>query len=121
MCQLRVILALAMSLVIVPGAPVEGQSPPIQFGHVVSAITGKPIAGVRIVAIDSGKPGLMSPRVLETVSDSLGSYTLSLWGHSWVAYTAAEYGSVRLVYPDSLLQCDSCCGKLIDVRLVPER
>src|SRR5262245_15620698 len=102
---------------LIPFAIVAGPPVPDQFGRVVDAATGSPLAGVRIVAIDSGS--LLDgaePKAVEVVSDSLGKYSLSLWGQSWIAYSAPHYESIRLVYPGELVDCDSCCGRLADVR-----
>jgi hypothetical protein len=73
---------------------------------------------VRIFAIYAGSPSSrISPGVEKTVTDSLGKYHFSLWGQAWVIYTAHEYEPLRLVYPDGLVDCDSCCGQLKDVKL----
>jgi len=107
------VLLLLLPCVLVAGAPISDQ-----FGKVVDAATGNPVAGVRIVAIDSGSPALsLPPRVVEAVTDSLGRYSVSLEGASWVLYTAPQYQSVRMTYPVDLVACDSCCGRLKDVRL----
>jgi hypothetical protein len=90
----------------------------VQFGRVVDAETGTPLKGVRIIAIDGGVPRYnFSPAVEETVTDSLGKYDLTLQGSAWVAYIAPGYETARMVYPAGLVECDSCCGKLKDVRL----
>jgi hypothetical protein len=110
---LALLLATLLPRVVVAPPPI-----PDQFGRVLDAATGAPAAGVRIVAIDSGSRDLgAAPRVVETLADSLGRYSLALWGPSWVLYAAPHYEPIRLTYPDELLGCDSCCGRLKDVRL----
>jgi hypothetical protein len=119
---MRIIALILLVTGLIPCVIVAGVPVPDQFGRVVDAATGSPVAGVRIVAIDSGS--LLygaEPRAVEVVSDSLGKYALSLWGQSWVAYSAPHYESIRLVYPGDLVECDSCCGRLKDVRLKPRR
>jgi len=100
--------------------PVVFAPPPIpdQFGKVLDAATGAPVARARIVAIDSGsRDSGAAPRVVEALADSLGGYSFSLWGPSWVLYAAPHYEPIRLTYPDELVAYDSCCGRLKDVRL----
>jgi hypothetical protein len=89
----------------------------VQWGKVVDNSTGTPLSGVRVVAIDTGMTGYKSPSLHETVTNSLGKYSLSLWGEAWVLYEASGYESLRLVYPHELVDCDSCCGRLKDVTL----
>ena len=106
--------------------PAEGLKKPIAFGKVVDATTGHPIVGVHVLAIYSGQSGLprrynVSPGVAEVATDTTGRYTLSVWGQAWVLYSADEYESARFVYPEQLVECDSCCGQLKDVRLQRSR
>lgn len=103
----------------------ESLPKPMQRGRVLDAGTDTPLAGVRILAIYEGAPGdrfrNVDPGVAETVTDSLGRYSLSMWGNAWVLFRAPDHKSLRLVFPDGLVECDSCCGQLKDVKLTRYR
>ena len=122
--RVRIAALVAMSCWLVPQWTI-GQIPvPDQFGKVLDAATDQPVAGVRVVAIDSGALSLdVGPRFSETVTDSLGKYTLSLWGQTWVLYLSPAYESLRMVYPEDFVDqdCGYCCGRVKDVRLQPLR
>lgn len=120
----RIAALVAMSCWLVPQGTIGGIPVPDQFGKVLDAATDQPVAGVRVVAIDSGALSAdVGPRFSETVTDSLGKYTLSLWGQTWVLYLSPAYESLRMVYPEDLVDqdCANCCGRVKDVRLQPLR
>ena len=90
--EMRIIALIPLVTFLIPCAIVAGPPVPDQFGRVVDAATGGPVAGVRIVAIDSGSLLYgVEPSAVEVMSDSLGKYSLSLWGQAWVAYAAPRY------------------------------
>jgi len=110
-------MIVALVALVTPSAVVSGPPQVIQFGRILDA-TDKPLPRVRVVGVYTGWPSRgISPGVSEAMTDSVGEYVLSLRGQAWVVYTAAGYESIRLVYPDELVECDSCCGRLKDIRL----
>ena len=117
------ILALvALFACLLPRAGTGGPPVPEQFGRVLDAATDRPIARARVLAVDAGSSFEdVGPSVSHTTTDSLGKYTLSLWGMGCVVYFSWGYEPLRLLYPEDLADpnCENCCGWVKDVKLRP--